>query len=334
MFSISNLRKFSNIRGGVNPPKGFVSKYAFAFTTDRVAPLSISHIVGTQVRNIDTGEIIYTATTTNNSITQISSALPVGRYEIINPNPTRMWLSGTGVISVDDWGDIDADIYTNIRLRGCSRLTTVPDYLPHSITDMVQMFYDASSFNQDISGWDTSNVTNMTSMFWNASSFNQDIGNWNTSNVTNMTSMFSNASSFNQDIGGWNTTNVTSMASMFYGASSFNQPIGNWDTSNVTEMASMFSNASSFNQDIGNWDTSNVTNIAGMFNGASSFNRDIGKWNTSNVTSMFNMFWGATSFNQNLSTWKVPKIASKPTNFDTNTPAWVKTNRQPQWGVA
>ena len=284
MIIVKNIQKFSNIRGGVNPPKGFVSKYAFAFTTDRVAPLSIYHIVGTQVRNIDTSEVVYTASTVTDGFTQISSALPVGQYEIINPNQTTMWLSGTGVISVDDWGDIDAGIYSSIRLRSCTRLTSVPDYLPHSITDMVQMFYDARAFNQDIGSWDTSNVTSMNQMFGGASTFNQDIGSWNTSNVTDMYAMFYGVAAFNQDIGSWNTSNVTNMSYMFWNARSFNQPIGKWNTSNVTNMNSMFQNA--------------------------------------------------IAFNQNLSTWKVPKISSKPSNFDTNTTAWVKTNRQPQWGVA
>jgi len=77
-------------------------------------------------------------------------------------------------------------------------------------------------------------------MFNYATSFNQNISNWNTSNVTRMVSMFNHATSFNQDIGNWNVSSVTDMRYMFYYATSFNQDIGNWNVSSVTDMEFMF----------------------------------------------------------------------------------------------
>ena len=85
-------------------------------------------------------------------------------------------------------------------------------------------------------------------MFYNADTFNQDISNWNTAKVDNMGSMFKNASSFNQNISNWNTSKVTKMLDLFRGASAFNQNISNWDTSSATSMSKMFENATSFNQ--------------------------------------------------------------------------------------
>jgi flagellin-like protein len=185
------------------------------------------------------------------------------------------------IISIEQWGTIEWESMNGMFVSATNldtyNATDEPDL--SSVTNMRRMFDGASSFNQDISSWDTSTVTNMRRMFFGASSFNQDISSWDTSNVTDMGSMFQGASSFNQDISSWDTSNVTGMGSMFDGASSFNQDISEWDTSSVTYMSIMFDGASSFNQDISEWDTSNVTDMSSMFQGASSFNQDLSSWN-------------------------------------------------------
>jgi len=175
-----------------------------------------------------------------------------------------------------------------------------------SVTDMSGMFRDAHSFNGDISGWDTSSVKSMPNMFYHTF-FNGDISGWNTSSVTDMSNTFSGATSFNGDISDWDTSSVTDMSNMFRDATTFNGDISDWDTSSVTDMRYMFYHAT-FNGDISGWNTSSVTDMRHMFSGATSFNGDISGWNTSSVTDMSDMFNYARSFNQDLSDWDTSSV--------------------------
>ena len=43
---------------------------------------------------------------------------------------------------------------------------------------MYFMFYDAQTFNQDLSEWDVSAVHTLPSMFEDATAFNQDMSKW------------------------------------------------------------------------------------------------------------------------------------------------------------
>ena len=224
---------------------------------------------------------------------------------------------------------VNDSLIQEIRAQGWSDNSFINDscqIVTSLVTDMFNLFDDASSFNQDIGSWDVSNVTNMSNTFRGANVFNQDIGNWDVSNVTNMNHMFGgsevnlrvhgSASAFNQNISNWDMSNVNDMTGMFSYATSFNQDIGNWDVSNVTNMSSLFYNASSFNQDIGSWDVSNITYMGEIFCKASSFNQDIGSWNVSNVTNMNYMFYRASSFNQDIGSWDVSNVMGMVSIFD------------------
>ena len=88
------------------------------------------------------------------------------------------------------------------------------------------------------------------------SSFNADLSEWQTGCVVDMEFMFREATSFDQPLP-WDTSSVTIMAHMFFHATSFNQPLP-WDTSSVTNMQDMFTGATSFNQNISAWDTASL----------------------------------------------------------------------------
>ena len=239
-----------------------------------------------------------------------------GRYTV-QVSPTvgltgfgaQNWTGANYLISLNSWGTVSRT-FTNLdyAFNGATNLISVPPTIPRGITSMNSMFYNASSFNGDISRWNTSKVQNMNSMFYGATIFNGYIGAWDTSNVQNMNSMFLNASIFNSDISRWNTSKVSDMYGIFAGARNFNQPIGAWNTSNVLSMSWMFNIATMFNQPIGAWDTSNVNYMSSMFNGATSFNQPIGAWNTSKVLSMSYMFYSATSFNQPIGAWDTSNV--------------------------
>ena len=176
------------------------------------------------------------------------------------------------------------------------------------VMNMSHLFSGCASFNQPLEGWDVSKVTRMDGMFAVCNSFNQPLAEWNVSQVKRMDAMFSSCTSFNQPLEGWDVSQVTDMHNMFSGCTSFNQPLEGWNVSQVTDMIAMFLGCTSFNQPLEGWDVSQVTNMAGMFRACSSFNQPLKTWNVSQVINMWGMFFGCSSFNQSLEGWDVSQV--------------------------
>jgi len=138
--------------------------------------------------------------------------------------------------SIDQWGN---NVYQSFdgAFWGCSNMVgTFTDY-PNlgTISNLNFMFENCTSFNSNLTSWDTSNVTTMANMFKGAAAFNGDISSWDVSNVTSFTRMFQGASAFNSDISSWDVSSVINMSITFYGATAFDKDLGNWNVSSVTD---------------------------------------------------------------------------------------------------
>lgn len=95
-------------------------------------------------------------------------------------------------------------------------------------------------------------------MFWDAESFNGDVSNWNVMSCYGMNFLFKGATSFNGDLSNWlRTSNNRYIQEMFAGATSFEGlGVGNWDVSTVGSLDGVFMDAIAFNADLSRWNVS------------------------------------------------------------------------------
>ena len=170
--------------------------------------------------------------------------VPSGKHKLVLVEPRShdyVGLGGEALVEIHNFPTLcSINTFDTCPNDSSPNLVKVPTTLPYNITNIQYMFSGATSFNQDISMWDTSHVILMYRTFSGASAFNQDISGWNTGSVTQMHKMFENATSFNQPIGNWNTSAVTIMDSMFNGATSFNQDLSQWCVSHIAGLPSGF----------------------------------------------------------------------------------------------
>ena len=149
------------------------------------------------------------------------------------------------------------------ELGSCEALLRVEQFGTVQWQTMENAFYGCKNmqFAEGIDTPDVSQVTNMENMFYDCSAFNQPLNNWDVSKVTDMRYMFSGCASFNQPLNSWDVSKVTDMSSMFSGCTAFNQPLNNWNVSQVTDMREMFSGCTSFDQDLGMWKLEKCENL-------------------------------------------------------------------------
>ena len=114
-------------------------------------------------------------------------------------------------------------------------------------------------YGYPMNSWCIGNVTSLRYLFSVKQTFNEDISGWDTSSVTSMEGTESSLFSGNQ-LETWNVSSVTNMKETFLAASSFDANLSQWDVSRVTTMREMFNRAYKFEgKGLENWITSSTT---------------------------------------------------------------------------
>jgi len=148
------------------------------------------------------------------------------------------------ILDVSNFGGLR--IISNI-FRDCNNLDITATDIP-LVLSAVGAFRDCSSliFNSSIYDWEI-NITNISNMFFGNTLFNQKISPFTSSNQI-LSNLFRDAESFNQPIEG-DTSNVSRMDTMLRGADAFNQPLDHLDYSSVRRINSFMSAKTSANYD-------------------------------------------------------------------------------------
>lgn len=207
-------------------------------------------------------------------------------------------------------------------------LTKVPTSLSAKHTSLRSAFYGCTTFNQDLSSWDTTNVVNTEFLFYGCSAYNQPL-NWNTPNLENAIYMFAYCSAFNQPIN-FNTAKIKSFNSFLINCGNFNQPLSLVATEatslenmlqdcekfnstfeiinglKITNAFAVFPGCKVFNQPV-QLDSNVLLNTSRMFFGCTDFNSSV-TLNTSSVRNMSFMFQNTPVFNQDLQSWDVGSV--------------------------
>ena len=242
--------------------------------------------------------------------------------------------AGSGVTAVDHsnpitlneikgWDTTDDDVST----CDVSHITSFSGFFssnPHNP--------DITSFNQDISSWDTSNGTTMESMFKGSivtpHSFNQDISSWDISNMRQMKSMFNGATAFDQYIRGWEASSVDYFNDMFRNATAMISTFTGVTGFAVTPTSDFFNTASTNPTLSSSTPADNATGVARDANIVLNFSEIVNK-ETGNITIK------KTSDNSTIETFDVAtsgqitgtgtnQITINPaSNFDENTEYYV-----------
>jgi hypothetical protein len=158
---------------------GALGDYDVVAKQSGVAVETFSNLSGQQTITFSNGIGIYTLEVTPKA---------TGGFNRIEFNNSGDKLKITDITS---WGNIAWSSFEN-AFRGASNLTGTYTDKPNlqNLTNMSLMFFQASSFNGNVTNWDVSNINTMRAMFRDCFVLNPNTSNWDVSNVTDMLVMF------------------------------------------------------------------------------------------------------------------------------------------------
>ncbi|CAB9502845.1 (Lipo)protein [Seminavis robusta] len=182
---------------------------------------------------------------------------------------------------IEEW---DTSRVTNFAglFRGQSRFNAdISQWDTSKVTSMRDCFSGCSNYNPtEPLLWDTSKVTTMARMFRSASTFDGDLTNFDTSSVTDISFMAHRATMFQgRGLASWDTSRIQFTSDAFSRATNFNEPIQSWNTSSIVSFQNTFRQAVSFNQDLSSWNVASVMTFHNMFQGALSLHQTL-CWDT------------------------------------------------------
>lgn len=136
---------------------------------------------------------------------------------IVNRYHSIAFTKNDKIIDVLQWGT-----FTGTGVRFCTNLNDSlsaidePDWSQFPVYNLAHGIFRGSIFVDGVSHWfqETSNNNVAQRMFQGNTSYNEDLSGWDTSGFTSMASMFNGCSSFDQSLASWNISSCTTMSQM------------------------------------------------------------------------------------------------------------------------
>ena len=201
----------------------FVVDTSLGADTDLAITLQISNTEEALVTWGDGSEDSYTG---NGFITKTHTYDSDGEYTVYvehvigtYSNPSLASDDRVKMTKILQWGDYPGGNFSGYTSLATLPLNDQPDFGGAATTTISSFFRNADALVSGVGHWDTSATTGFAiNIFRDCALFNEDLSGWDTSNWTSMGLTFFAAPSFNQSLGSWDISSCTTMSQMIQGS--------------------------------------------------------------------------------------------------------------------